>query len=487
MDNSTTSSTSARTSSTSQILSSLGAGSGIDYAALVSGLVDAQFAAKNQQLTAKSDALTAQISSTGNLKSVIGQFAGSLKSLTKGGTLATQPSSANANVVRASALPFARLAGFSAQVEVRAVASAQASASPLIADRAAPLGTGTLTLTLGTATTANGAMTGFTANAGATPVTITIDATNNSLDGIAKAINAANAGVTANVVPDGNGFRLALKGRTGETQAFQLSSTDAGLDQLAVGVGSPATLGTAARDAEVVVDGLAFKRSTNTISDLIAGVRLDLVSAAPGSPVTLGNTPPTSALRQAVLDFVDTYNQVIGQIREQTDPQTGPLKADYAARDLQRALGALTQVPLWTSSTTGAPTTLAEIGVATNRDGTLTVKTEQLDRALRDQPQAVEAMFQDGATSTRGGLAAASQAIADRATSTVGGLGASQARYTASKTTLDKQQQKARDEAETMRTRLTRQFAGTDARISAYRSAQSFLSQQIDAWNGGNR
>ena len=483
----TTSTGTTNASSTSQILSSLGAGSGIDYASLVGSLVDAQFAAKNQQLTAKSEALTAQISAAGNLKSVIGQFASSLKSLTKGGTLVTQPSSSNSNVVRAAALPFARLNGFSAQVEVRSVAQAQASASPVFADRTAAIGTGTLTLTLGTATTANGALTSFTANAGASPVNITINASNNSLDGIAKAINAANAGVTANVVADGAGFRLALKGQTGATQAFQLTSQDTGLDQLAVDVGSPARIGTGAQDAEVVVDGLSFKRSSNTISDLIAGVRLDLVSAAPGTSVSLGNTPPTSALRQAVLDFVDTYNQVIGQITEQTDPQNGALKADYAARDLKGGLGRLTQVPLWTSTTRGAPTTLAELGVATSRDGTLTVKTDQLDRALRDNPQAVEAMFQDGATSIRGGLAAAFQALADRATSTVGGLGASQARYTASKVSLDKQQQKAKDDAETMRTRLTRQFAGTDARVSAYRSAQNFLTQQIDAWNGGGR
>jgi len=488
MVTSTTSSTSSQ-QSTSQILSALGAGSGIDYASLVSGLVDAQFAAKNQQLSAKNDALTAQISAAGNLKSTIAQFASSLKSLTKGGTLVTQPSSSNTNVVRASALPYAKLAGFSAQVEVRALAQAQASASPVLTDRTATLGTGTLTLTLGTATSANGALTGFTAGS-ATPASITIDASNNTLDGIAQAINAANSGVRASVVADGNGFRLALKGQTGAAQAFQLTASadaDPALAQLEVKVGGPATIGTSAQDATVVVDGLTFTRASNTINDLIPGVRLDLGSAAPGTSVALGNTPPTSALRQAVLDFVETYNQVIAQIAQQTDPQNGPLKADYAARDLQRGLGGVTQVTLATQTVTGAPATLAEIGVATNRDGTLTVKTDQLDRALTNFPQAVESLFQDGATSTRGGLAAAFQAIADRATSTVGGLGASQANYTRQQTSLATQQQKAKDDAETLRTRLTKQFSGTDARVSAYRSAQSFLSQQINAWNGSNR
>lgn len=486
----TTSTTASTRTSTQQALSALGAGSGIDYTALVSGLVDAQFAGKNQQLTARSDALTAQISAASTLKSTISQFATSLKSLTKGGTLMTQPSSANSGVVRASALPSARLSGFSAQVEVRQLAQAQASASPFIADRTAALGTGKLTLTLGSGTVANGAITGFTPGSAA-PIDISIDASNNTLDGIARAINQANAGVTAAVVNDGTGARLTLKGKTGADQAFTLTATEdaaaPGLAQFNVGIGEPATIGTGAQDAEVKVDGLTYRRASNTVKDLISGVQLDLVSAAPGTSVSLGNTPPTSALRQSVLDFVEAYNQVIGQVKEQTDAQTGPLKSDYAARNLQRALGALTGVPLATALTSGAPTTLGEIGVSTNRDGTLTVKADQLDRALKDFPDAVEALFQDGATSTRGGLAAAFQSIADRATSTVGGLGASQTRYNAAKTEVAKQQEKASEAAETMRTRLTRQFAGTDARVSAYRSAQGFLTQQINAWNRGSR
>ncbi|MFX8281908.1 hypothetical protein ABTL36_19595, partial [Acinetobacter baumannii] len=81
-----------------------------------------------------------------------------------------------------------------------------------------PIGTGSLTLQLGSATYANGAITGFTAGSTAA-VNITIDSSNNSLQGIAKAINAANAGVTATVLTDSSGARLSLKGKTGEAQA----------------------------------------------------------------------------------------------------------------------------------------------------------------------------------------------------------------------------------------------------------------------------
>ncbi|MBX9795344.1 flagellar filament capping protein FliD [Sphingomonas sp.] len=473
------------------IAKTLGAGSGIDYSALVGSLVDAQFQAKTQRLTEKSEQLTTQLSAAGALRSTIRDFATSLKTLTKSGSLATQATSANAGVVRATAQPGAKLAGFAAQVEVRRIAQAQSSASAVIADRTAAIGTGTLTLTLGTATVANGAMTGFTPGSG-TPVNITIDSSSNSLEGVARAINRARAGVTASVVNDAGGARLMLKGQTGEAQAFTLTATEdagaPGLAALNVGVGAAGTsIGTSAQDAELVVDGLRFTRPSNSITDLVEGVRLDLVSAQPGTVVSLGNQTPSDALRQAVQNFVDTYNEVIRQVRTQTDPQTGPLRSDFAARDLQQGLGRLTQITLANAGETGVPRTLAEIGVATNRDGTLTVRTDQLDRALRDSPQAVEAMFADGVTSTNGGLAAAFDALATRANSTVGGLGASELRYTNQRQQVGRDQQRATDQAEVMRQRLTRQFSGTDARVAAYRSAQNFMQQQVDAWNGSNR
>ncbi|MFX8016042.1 hypothetical protein ABTK76_19245, partial [Acinetobacter baumannii] len=91
---------------------------------------------------------------------------------------------------------------------------------------------------------ANGAITGFTAGSTAA-VNITIDSSNNSLQGIAKAINAANAGVTATVLTDSSGARLSLKGKTGEAQAFTLTATEdasaPGLAQLNVGVGATGT------------------------------------------------------------------------------------------------------------------------------------------------------------------------------------------------------------------------------------------------------
>ena len=175
------------------LFNSLSTGSGVDTASLVTSLVQAQFATKTDALTAQADALTAQISGVSTLKSTIQQFATALKTLTTNGTLQSQPQSSNNNVLTASAQTGAALNGLTSSITVSQLASAQVATTQVaVADRTAVIGSGQLTLTLGSATySADGSqMTGFTAGAG-TPVTI--DLTDSSLDGIAAAINAATA------------------------------------------------------------------------------------------------------------------------------------------------------------------------------------------------------------------------------------------------------------------------------------------------------
>src|SRR3546814_8584660 len=92
----TTSSTNPTASATSQILTSLNSGSGIDTPNLVSSLVAAQYAVKRDQLSARSDALTTQISDAAALLSGIQTFSSSLKTLVGSGSLATQPTSSHA-------------------------------------------------------------------------------------------------------------------------------------------------------------------------------------------------------------------------------------------------------------------------------------------------------------------------------------------------------------------------------------------------------
>lgn len=485
----TTSTTSSATASAAQALfTSLSSGSGVDTNALVTSLVQAQFAAKSAALSTKSDAITAQISSASTLMSNVSQFAAALKTLATGGTLQTQPVSSNTAALNATALSGAKLAGLSSSIGISQLASGQiARTTTPVASRTTALGTGQLTLTLGTATyDTTPAMTGFTPGSG-TPVTIDIVAGSENLDGIAAAINAKAAGVTASVVTDANGAAyLSLKGASGAAQAFTLTANDdptGNLAQLNVGQGATGTaLASVAQNARLTVDGVTVERASNTIDDLVAGVKLQLTGTTTTTPVSLTSTTPTTALTGAVTDFVDTYNAMLKTLNEQLDPKTGPLKGDPAAQSLLRSLRTLTTTTLLGSAAAGTPTTLGEIGVKTNRDGTLAVDTATLTRALSVAPDAVEAMFSFSSNSTDG-LTAALNSISLNASSTLFGLGASTKRYNEQASAVAKAQDDISTQSDAMTTRLTQQYASMNAKVAAYKSTQAFLKNQIDSWN----
>ena len=457
--------TTATTSTTSSIIKTLGTGSGLDTAAIVAALVDAQFAAKNAELTKRSDQLSAQISGVAKLKSGITGVDSALRTLVKSGSLTTQATSSNA----AAATATGSTASLSGTLTVNRLAAAQAATTDTAVARTAAFRPGTLTVTIGGT---------------ATPIAIgSADAT---LDGIAAKLNAAGLGLTATVVTDTGGARLTIKGATGAANAFTIDGADddpnasgRSLADLSVGANATGTtIGTTAADAELVLDGATFHRATNSVSDLLPGVRLDLKGAG---TTTLGTTPPTAALTQAVNDLVETLNQLHGVVAAETDAKTGALRGDPAAAALTRALTGLTTVSL-AANASGAPRTLGDIGVRTERDGTLSVDSVRLAKALATYPQAVEAMFADGTGATNGGLAAALGAITTAATDRTGGFDAETTRYTARRTDLTDAQTKATDAAAAMKDRLTLQFASMDSRVAAYKSTQAFIKQQVDVW-----
>lgn len=469
---------------TSSIATTLGAGSGIDIPTLVTSLVDAQYAIKKQQLTSRQETLSAQISAVSELRSGITGFASALTSLVKGGSLATQPTSSNPGAVKASTATGATLGALSARMTVGAIAAGQVAATGRLATTDTyGDGTGSFTLQFGTASVdGNGQMS--LANPGQA-ISIPITKADASLSDIAAAINGAAKGITASVIGDGDGDgqRLVLRGPTGAGSAFTLTSDDPALAAVGVsGTSGGAAVQVQARDAQITLDGVSFSRGTNTISDLIPGVKLELLDTTT-SPVLLTSAPATSNIVQAVSDVVDTYNQLFATIKTDTDPITGALRTDPSVSAMKRRLQGLTLTKLVPDDGSGAPRTLAEIGVGTNRDGTLKVDATRLVAVAAQYPGQLEKIFAAGTGATEKGLSAALNAIAAEAGSTSVGLGAAEQRYSKARSTLTDQQSKATEEATAMRERLTRQFASMDARVAAYKSTQTFLQQQIDAWN----
>lgn len=450
------------------ITKTLGSGSGIDLKALVTSLVDAQYAAKTAQITAKSDTLTAQISGVAKLKSAITGFDAALKSLVKGGSLATQPTSSDGKVLAVSLLSGGTAPTTPTTLTVTQIATAQTDTTRAIAGNERFV-EGTLTVTIGSGD----------------PLEVKVDA-GATLAEVAAAIKA-KTGLATSIIADGNGSRLTLKGATGASQGFTITATQAGgsvdpqaagnLGAFVTGAAGSTTRGASAKDAAITMDGVEYRRSSNSINNLVPGVKLELTGTG---PTTIAATRPTAALSQAVSDFVATYNELQTVLKEATNNTSGVLRGDSAATGIARALSTLTTTKL---SAGGTVQTLADVGVATARDGTLTVDSGRLAKLLASDPAGVEALFADGSGATGGGLSAALSGIATRLTDKTFGLDAATTRYAKQQTALADAKTKLTDATAATTERMTRQFASMDSRVAAYKSTQTFLTNQIAAWN----
>lgn len=225
------------------------------------------------------------------------------------------------------------------------------------------LGTGKFTIQVGTGTA----------------VEITVDLSNNTLAGIAQAINDLDFGVTATVITDVNGSRLAITSDT-SGEAGDLTITQDGVDPVE-GLSFATTAG---QNALFTVDGISVETASNTVTDVIAGVTLNLLNVTGGTDVTLTIEQDEEKAREAVDEFVTAYNAVIQAINTQFifNPVTeegGVLSGDNTLRSAQSKI--LKDAVFAISGNNGI-VNLATIGIDIANDGTLSVNSTELDNVL---------------------------------------------------------------------------------------------------------
>lgn len=476
----TTSATSSG-SATASLISALGGGSGIDMTGLAEQLATAQFAARLDQISAKTDRITTQISSASTLRGMISSLASSLGDRVRTGDLAATPQIANASVAQVS--KGAATGRGTTTLEVTSLARAQTLVSPAVTSNATPVGAGTLTLRFGTISG-----TGFTPDAARAQVDITIP-TGANLDTVAAAINSAGAGVTAYVATGASGAQLVLKGQDGAANAFVLEATESptepGLAALAwTPAGDASRLTAAASDAAFRLDGVARTSPTNTIPDAAPGLSLKLTGINTGNPTTISYSDPGSAITSAMQDLTSALNEMMSELNKDTDPTSGTLNNDPGARALRRQLATLASTQVMPANSTGAPTTLADLGLKTNRDGTFALDTSRLSATLARDPVGTGAMFTNGLYGVYATFDKLSRAVGS--TSDPSSLGGSIARLTKLQTTLGTQKSDLASKQEDLRQRLVARFAKLNTNLTDSKSTLSFLQAQVDAWNGKN-
>ena len=361
---------------TSILQAAFGAASpGINVTAAVDAAVSAAQAPaqawQNQQaiLQNQAAALTQIQTDATNLDNV----AQSLNSLT-GPLSARTVSSSNSNAVTASAA--SATAPGSHVVVVNSLASVASWTSATFASSSTALPSGSFTITNGSGATA----------------TITTNGTQ-TLSDVVQQINSAGLGLTANVVTDANGSRIAIAANaSGSASNFSVSGTSSfGFSQAVAG-----------SNAALTVDGISISSASNTVTGAIPGVTLNLLSASPATQVSLTVAPNTSQATQAIQQFVSDYNTAVSDLNTQFTFNTstnseGPLASDSTVLNLQNdLLSALDYTYSPASGSTTIPN-LSSLGITVNNNGTLSLDSATLQSALNNNFSDVQSFFQGSA------------------------------------------------------------------------------------------
>jgi flagellar hook-associated protein 2 len=308
--------------------------------------------------------LDAQVSAYGTFTAALDTLKLSLPALEDPSTLAAFAATvADKNI--ASATTGSDAVAGSYQLQVNNLATvATATSAPL--SGAAPIGTGTLTIAVGASSTA-----------------ISIDTTNNTLSGIAAAINSApnNPGISASVITTTDGSRLVLTGtRTGA--ANQITVTPSGGDG---GLASLALTTVAAQDASFSINGFPATSASNVVSNAITGVTINLLQpSAASTPTTLTISPDTSSAQASIDKFVTAVNGVLSSIQTLTgyDPTSqtaGPLNGNATLEAFQNQLQSILGKFV---NGNGSIKSLTDLGISAGTDGTYSTDDTKLGNAL---------------------------------------------------------------------------------------------------------
>lgn len=392
-------------------ITSPGIGSGLDINSLVTQLVEAEKAPQTARLDTKEAQLQARLSAFGTLKGALSSLQTSLSGLTSLSTYRGRTAtSSNTDVLTATAASIASAGRY--QISFTGLATAHKLATDPVNNANARfdavtdvVGTGTLTFKFGTTdyNADTDTYTSFDQNAGRPSYTVEI--TDGSLQGIRDAINGAGMGITASIIFDGSHQRLALSAdETGAANSLEITVADddgndtdaAGLSLLAFNSAATHLAQTqAARNVEgLTVDGIAVSSGSNSLTDVINGLKIDLKE--PGS-ATLSVEYNKNSVSSAVSSFVEKYNGLISTIADLSkyDPETGQaglLNGDGVLRTIESQVRRVfSQV---VGGLGGPYRQLADIGISRSaRDGSLVLDNVKLQAAIDGNFDAIAGMF----------------------------------------------------------------------------------------------
>lgn len=451
------------------ITSSVGLASGLEIESLVSKLMEVE-KRPITLLESKQAVVTTKLSSMGLVKSALSDFQAAAAALDSRSEFAAFSASvADTTIASASASSAAKAGSYS--LEVTQLATTQKVVSQSKASNF---------------TFADGTLQLFDAAGKATNIEISAAKGNNTLAGVRDAINASGAQVNASLLNDGSGTRLVITSKeTGSANAIGVRGL--GLDYGTVAGAAPAdasnvdaTTSAAAKDAVFKLDGITVTRSSNSVSDAISGVTLNLTKTNENDPTTLTIKPDSTALQTKVENFVKAYNNLQSVINEQTsyDATTktaGALNGDTTMRTIQSQMRSLV-----TGGVGGDGVQyLSQAGISMQKDGMLKFESSQFQKAMDDPEIDVARLFVKDADGT---------GVASKVETQIKGMLATGGLFSARTDGLNKETKDIDNRVDALNTRMdsieTRyraQFTALESTIASLNTTSSFLTQQLDA------
>ena len=372
---------------TSNIVNTLGAGSGIDVKGLAQSLVDAEKTPKKERIDDKIKQTEAKITGFGAVKFALSELKTAFGKLNDASDFSSiKPNNTQPNALGISASTTAEAGSYN--IEVLQTALMQRTASSSFADRATPLNV------ISPATTGTAFSLNLTVG-GVDKGDISVD--NPSPAGMVSAINGAKLGVTAQLINTGNGYNVVISGETGAAKAFTLTSKDSNGAAVA-DVSFTNNLQTAT-DASLKINGLTVSRSSNTVTDVIDGVTLDLFANTTGS-ARIDLNRDTAGIKDSIKGLVSAYNdfeetlKILGDRKSEVEEFGGALAGDSLLQSVRTQVRAMITD---TSSTPGTTIQAARnVGLSLDRNGKLTLDESKLDTALQNNFAEVSTMFTAG-------------------------------------------------------------------------------------------
>ena len=470
-----------------------GTGSGLDIDGLVASLVAAEQVPAEARLNAREADITSLSTSFSSAKSAVSDFESAANKLALASTFSQfTTSSSDTTKATISATSSASLGSY--QLAVTNLASAQTLASGTFSATSDTLGTGTLTIAIGTPSYSGSTYSSFSQTSS---VDITIDSSNNTLAGVRDVINKAGAGVNASILKNGDNYQLLLVSEeTGLSKSMSISvsgdsvggdTDNDGLSQLAFNSsGSQLTQYAAGANANFSINGLAVSSASNTVTDIIDGVTLNLLSAT-SSAITIDVKTDTDTIVADVQAFVDKYNAYATLFKDLTkyDATTGTagvLQGDSTARSVMSQIRS--ELGKSVTGLSGSYTSLADVGISIDKSGVMTFTQSTFKTAFAAAPSEVTGVF---ASTTVSGTAV--EGVAEKLETLMEGFlvsttGIFDSRISSLNTQLTDITDDRADLARRMQSLEDRYFAqlnAMDSLLAEIETTGDFLTQQFEA------